>query len=150
MHLFLKNDTVIYTDMDKRLLYITIVVLLLVGIIYYLVNRGVSFPKQQENLSNLTPKVQTAKTQEVVTVTKNGFEPKELMVKTGTRIVWINKSGRPVTVNSDNHPSHLLFPFLNLGEFGDGSSVQVIFDKPGTYPYHNHLDSSQTGTVTVE
>lgn len=136
--------------MDKRLLYITIIVLLLVGIIYYLVNSGVSLPKQQEDSPNLTPKVQVAKTQEVVTVTKNGFEPKELMVKTGTRVVWINKSDGPVTVNSNNHPSHLLFPFLNLGEFGNGSSVQVIFDKPGIYPYHNHLDSSQTGTVTVE
>ena len=136
--------------MDKKLLYVTAIVLVLVGTIYYLLNKNIFLPEQQKNSDTNTSKVQTAKTQEVVNVTKNGFEPKELTVKTNTRIIWINKSGGPVTVNSDNHPSHLLFPFLNLGEFGDGSSVQVILDKPGIYTYHNHFNSSQTGTITVE
>jgi plastocyanin len=133
--------------MDKRLLYITIGVLFLIGILYYLINNGFSLPKKQKDSPSLTP---TVKTQEVINVTKNGFEPKELTVKTGTRVIWINKSGEPATVNSDNHPSHLLFSFLNLGEFNDGSSVQVIFDKSGVYTYHNHLNPNQTGTITVE
>lgn len=136
--------------MDKRLLYITIGVLLLTGVLYYLVNSGVSFPKKQENSPPLTSTVNTAETQEVINVTKNGFQPKELVIKTGTRVIWINKSGEPATVNSNNHPSHLLFPFLNLGEFSNESSVQVIFDKSGVYAYHNHLKPSQTGIITVE
>ena len=85
-----------------------------------------------------------------VTVTSSGFEPKDLKIKVGTQVVWTNKSGKTVTVNSDNHPTHLLWPFLNLGAFDDGQSVSVSFAKSGKYTYHNHLDPSQTGSVTVE
>ncbi|SRR5258708_24793979 len=85
-----------------------------------------------------------------VTVTKNGFEPQTLKVKAGTKVTWTNKSGTIVTVNSDPHPTHALWPFLNLGTFADGSSVSATFDKAGTYTYHNHLDPSMTGTVIVQ
>mgnify|MGYP001601919559 CR=1 FL=1 len=85
-----------------------------------------------------------------VNVASSGFEPKELKIKVGTLVVWTNKSGAAVTVNSDNHPTHLLWPFLNLGSFGNNSSVSVIFEKPGVYTYHNHFNSSQIGKVTVE
>lgn len=85
-----------------------------------------------------------------VTVTAQGFEPKTVTIKAGTKVLWTNNSGATVTVTSALHPTHLLFPFLNLGEFSDGSTVEAVFDKPGTYKYHNHLDPSQTGTVIVE
>ena len=79
-----------------------------------------------------------------------GFVPQDITVKVGTTMVWINKSGKAATVNSDDHPTHKLYPFLNLGEFSSSSSLQVVFDKAGTYSYHNHLNASETGTVTVE
>lgn len=85
-----------------------------------------------------------------VSVTANGFEPQTVTVKKGQRVVWANKSGGPVTVNSDSHPTHLKWPFLNLGTSDDGASVSVVFEKAGTYTYHNHLDTSQVGTVIVE
>lgn len=87
---------------------------------------------------------------EKVNVTKNGFEPKMLRVKVGTTVVWENKSGKISNVSSDPHPAHTLFPFLNLGNFEDGSSVFAMFDKVGIYTYHNHLNPLQTGTVIVE
>ncbi len=85
-----------------------------------------------------------------VTVTNTGFELQTITIKAGQRVVWTNKSGASVTVNSDSHPTHLLWPFLNLGQFVDGSSVSVVFEKAGKYTYHNHLNPSQTGTVIVE
>lgn len=89
---------------------------------------------------------------EIITVVlaNNAFTPKDIVVKAGTRVVWINKSGRTATVSSDAHPTHRLYPLLNLGEFANGSSVQIVFDKPGKYSYHNHLSADQIGTVTVE
>jgi len=80
----------------------------------------------------------------------SGFTPKDITVKIGTRIIWVNKSSETATVSSVDHPTHRLYPFLNLGEFADGSSVQVVFDKAGKYSYHNHYNASETGTVTVE
>ena len=85
-----------------------------------------------------------------VTVNVNVFSPQTLTINTGTKVTWTNKSGETTTVNSAPHPTHTLFPFLNLGSFDDGASVEVVFDKAGTYKYHNHLNPSQTGTVVVE
>jgi len=85
-----------------------------------------------------------------VNLTSSGFDPKTVTIKTGTRVIWINKSGAAATVNSAVHPTHQVYPPLNLGEFPDGSSVQLVFDKPGTYNYHDHLNPSRTGTVVVE
>lgn len=85
-----------------------------------------------------------------VTLTQSGFDQQTLKVKVGTKVTWINKSGETATVNSDPHPTHTLWPFLNLGNFDDGMSVSVTFDKAGTYTYHNHLNPNETGTVIVE
>lgn len=85
-----------------------------------------------------------------VTVTANGFEPKEITIKAGDKVTWTNESGTKVTVNSAVHPTHLLWPFLNLGSFENGQVVSVVFEKAGTYKYHNHFNASQVGSVTVE
>jgi len=84
-----------------------------------------------------------------ITLTDSGFTPKDAAVKTGTRVIWVNKSGEAATVNSNDHPTHRLYPFLNLGEFPSGSSVQAVFEKAGKYSYHNHYSPSQTGTITA-
>ncbi len=84
-----------------------------------------------------------------VTVTASGFNPQVVSIKAGDKVVWVNKSGQMANVSSDPHPIHTAYPPLNLGSFSDGSSVSLVFDKPGKYGYHNHLDASQTGTVVV-
>lgn len=93
----------------------------------------------------------SAKAEEnTVTVTANGFEPQTITVKVGSTVTWINKSGTTVIINSDPHPIHNFWPFLNLGSFADGGSVSATFQKSGTYTYHNHLDPSQKGTVIAQ
>ena len=64
-----------------------------------------------------------------VTLTRAGFEPSLISVKAGARVIWVNNSGSSVTVNSNDHPTHRLFSRLNLGEFSNGSSVQIVFQK---------------------
>ena len=85
-----------------------------------------------------------------ITLTTSGFAPQSLTVKAGTKVVWTNNSGATATVNSANHPTHLVYPLLNLGNFGSGETLSLVFDQPGTYKYHNHLDASQTGVVDVQ
>lgn len=85
-----------------------------------------------------------------VTLTSSGFAPQSLTVKAGTKVVWTNNSGVSATVNSAVHPTHLVYPPLNLESFGNGETLSLVFDRPGTYKYHNHLDASQTGVVVVE
>lgn len=85
-----------------------------------------------------------------VTETQTGFSPSTLHIKAGGKIFWLNKSGTVGNVSSAKHPTHTEYPSLNLGNFSDGSSVQLSFDKPGTYHYHDHLTPSKTGTIIVE
>ena len=86
-----------------------------------------------------------------IDLTSTGFFPKVVTVKKGARVIWYNKSGANGSVNSDDHPTHLLYPPLNfVGFFIPDTSVQAIFEEPGTFGYHNHLKPEQTGTLIVE
>lgn len=76
--------------------------------------------------------------------------PDTLTIKTGEKVVWRNESGENATVDSSEHPTHLDYPPLNLGSFGDGETLELTFDEAGTYNFHNHFDDSQNGTIIVE
>lgn len=86
----------------------------------------------------------------VISYSNNGFSPNPATVKVSQAIEFKNDSGTDVQVNSANHPTHLLFPELNIGVIAPGESKSVTLTKPGTYKYHNHLNASQTGTIIVE
>jgi plastocyanin len=86
----------------------------------------------------------------IVKVTDNGFSPNNVNAKVGDKIIWTNSSKTDVTVNSDSHPIHDLYPFLNLGQFPPGGTVRVIMKETGKFSYHNHLIPSQTGTIVVK
>lgn len=85
-----------------------------------------------------------------INVTATGFDPKTVNVKVGTKVTWVNKSAAMANVSSAVHPTHLVYPPLNLGNFVDGASVSLVFKDKGTFKYHNHLDASQFGSVVVE
>lgn len=138
-------------------LTIVIAVVLVTGLALFLLTSqpktNQSTPtKQVTNAQPTTVSPSLNKTTETtnVIITTSGFTPETIKIKPGTKVVWTNKGGETVTVNSDLHPTHLLYPPLNLGELSNGASVELVFDKPGTLKYHNHLNPSQTGTVIVE
>ena len=85
-----------------------------------------------------------------VNVIQNGFDPQTINIQKGAKVTWTNNSGVPANVSSAPHPTHTLWPFLNLGTFSDGQSISVVFDTAGTYTYHNHLNPSQKGSVIVK
>ncbi len=85
-----------------------------------------------------------------ITVTETGFTPPTITIKAGTKVTWMNKSGGVANVSSDFHPTHTIYPKLNLGRFDNGTTVSLVFDTAGTYKYHDHLTPSKTGTVVVE
>lgn len=86
-----------------------------------------------------------------VKVTTNGFLPQSLTIKAGDTVTWMNADSENHTVNSDPHPTHTLFPILNkVGLMKAGESKSLQFTQAGTYKYHDHLNSSLTGTITVQ
>jgi plastocyanin len=87
--------------------------------------------------------------QEII-LDQNGFSPNSITISKGTLVQWINKSGADATVNSKDHPTHKLYTDLNLGIFQNDSSISYIFNTPGTYTYHDHINSHREGTIIVE
>ena len=133
--------------------FAVIVVILIAG---YLLFAGTNQKNGAAN-NTLTQTKQTAKQaakqtipDTTITLNGSGFNPETVTIKTDGRVVWENKSGAAGTVNSDNHPTNLLFPFLNLGRFNNGENVTAVFNKPGKYTYHNELNPDQKGTIVVE
>ena len=97
-----------------------------------------------KNIEQVLPEITTIK------LTKTGFDQPKIKIKSGTGITFTNESGASASVNSDDHPTHKLNKFLNLGQFESGSAVQAFFTEKGTFTYHNHLKPEQKGTVVVE
>lgn len=85
-----------------------------------------------------------------VTITSSGFTPQSITVKVGDTVIWVNQDSESHTVNSVVHPTHLVYPPLNLGNLKPGEEKSLSFPEAGTYKYHDHLNPSLTGSVVVE
>lgn len=87
-----------------------------------------------------------------VQITDQGFVPQTLKVKPGTTVVWTNKEDdTPHRVASNPHPEHTGTPGLDSQEnIAPKGTYSYVFDKPGTYEYHDHLNPTRNGTVVVE
>ncbi len=85
-----------------------------------------------------------------ITYTNNGFSPATLTVKVGTVITIKNDSSMQLQFDSNPHPAHTDDPELNVGSVAPGSSGTFTVTTTGTHGYHNHLNSSDTGTIVVQ
>lgn len=81
--------------------------------------------------------------------TDEGFSPQSLSVKKNTVIKIVNHSSGPLEFSSDDHPTHLKDPELNMSTLPSGESGTVEVTKPGTWGFHNHLKSRDGGSLTV-
>ncbi len=96
-----------------------------------------------------------------VTYTTNGFTPSTLTVKKGATVTFVNQSGGRMWVASDPHPIHNFYSGTALGQHCPdtagvafdqcraGDSYTFVFNKVGSWGYHNHTSAGDTGTVVV-
>lgn len=138
---------------------IVIIIIVLGGMFLFLktnnqASNNSSLNAQPTNQTRTTsaPTVSSTATEKTVevTLTSQGFSPSTITIDKGTKVVWTNKSGEAATINSDPHPFHTDYAPLNLGSFNDGEKLELVFNKSGTYKYHNHLNASEKGTIVVK
>lgn len=89
-------------------------------------------------------------TETVVAITSAGFSPVSVTIRAGETVKWVNNDTSAGNVSSAVHPTHQVYPSLNLGNIQPGGSVSLKFPTAGTYKYHNHLQPTLTGSVTVQ
>ena len=86
------------------------------------------------------------------TITYDGstFSPQQTTVKSGETVKITNNSQQEMSFNSDPHPVHTDDTDLNVGTVEPGQSKTFTVTKKGSFGYHNHLDPSQTGQITIQ
>ncbi len=85
-----------------------------------------------------------------ITYSNDGFSPSTLTVKSGTTVTIKNSSSKVLQFDSNPHPDHTDNPELNVGTVSPGKSATFTVTKTGSHGYHNHLNTSDTGTLVVE
>lgn len=86
-----------------------------------------------------------------VTYTDSGFSPELMNIEVGETVIFKNESAKDMWVASAPHPTHTVYPEFDAKKaYKKGESYSFTFTKKGEWKYHNHLNSSQRGTVVVD
>ncbi len=147
--------------MSRNVVITAVVIVLLAVVGWYLTrpkqpatqtSQPTETPVSTESVSPATATDEAMmKEKNIVTVSSTGFTPKSITVKVGDTVTWSNSDTITHTVNSDSHPTHTLYPILNkVGQIKAAEKKALQFTQPGTYNYHDHLNPSLTGLVTVQ
>lgn len=80
-----------------------------------------------------------------------GFSPRELTIPIGATVRFATTTGENFWPASNFHPSHRLYPEFDAKEpVAATASWSFVFNTPGTWRYHDHLNSTHTGTILVK
>jgi plastocyanin len=71
------------------------------------------------------------------------FAPAEVTAAVGETIAWTNADSAPHTATLDDDS-------CDTGNIAQGASAGLVFDAPGTYPYHCSVHPNMTGTITIQ
>lgn len=86
----------------------------------------------------------------IIEIRADGFTPTDLVITAGETVTFVNKNEKSMWPASDPHPTH-----ENLSWFDPGAPLppektwEHQFTKAGTWRYHDHLNVSLRGTITV-
>jgi len=86
----------------------------------------------------------------VISYDGNSFSPASTTVKSGQTVTFKNTSNTAVQVDSDPHPIHTDDTDLNVGNIDPGGSKTITVTKIGSFGFHNHLNPSQKGHITIQ
>jgi len=81
---------------------------------------------------------------QTVVIQSYRFQPKQITVKKGTSVLFINKDDAPHTVSPENRAD-----FTGTGRLLGGEKKVVTFDHPGNVKYFCDFHPSMEGTVVV-
>ncbi|MDP3785437.1 MAG: hypothetical protein Q8R12_05285 [bacterium] len=87
----------------------------------------------------------------VVEMTASGFSPSSLTLKVGDMVRFMNKDTKNHWPASAVHPTHQCYPgFDALEAVAPGASYVFTFNVAKTCAFHDHLNPSLRGSITVQ
>ena len=105
--------------------------------------------------------VGTAPMSATITLTASGFSPSSVTIKKGGTVTFKNESTGEMWVGSAQHPTHTAYSGRTLTQHcpdttgtafdqcKSGNTYSFMFEKVGSWSYHNHKNASQFGAVVV-
>ncbi|HJP96569.1 MAG TPA: hypothetical protein VJ843_04315 [Candidatus Saccharimonadales bacterium] len=141
-----------------KLVVIAVAVVVIAGGAIYVQNHGkhkndtTSTGSSSSSSSNNDTAKTTDSTTAAMTITYDGssFSMSPSSIKSGENVKIVNSSSSELDFDSDPHPTHTDNPELNVGSIAAGESKTITLTTKGTWGFHNHLDPSQHGNLTVE
>lgn len=93
-----------------------------------------------------------------ITYTDAGFSPANITINKGDTVKFVNNSSSDMWPASAMHPTHLAYPEQSscfAGKFDGchvtkGNSYSMKFNLVGAWGYHDHLNASKFGKITVQ
>src|SRR3989344_3384939 len=158
--------------MKKNIIILIIIIALaLVGFLLFMGNSNINQESSTNQLDNQQQETsptgdgitETSKTYEVI-YTDSGYSHSELTNQTGDTVVWKNQSSGEMWTASAMHPTHIVYSQTSLSEHcpdpentsfdqcksaNPGESWSFMFEKTGTWGYHNHVGNN-FGKIIVQ
>lgn len=158
----------------NNIILIVVVVIVALGFVFYQNSSApvstvdaTPSPEGQSVTTSVAPSpASTSSAEEYKIEIKSGaFSPKELTIKKGEKVTWVNNSDKEIWPASANHPDHKVYDDSSKSEhcpdpkgvafdscvgIKPGSSWSFTFDKVGSWAYHDHLSSKVIGTIIVK
>jgi plastocyanin len=132
----------------KTPILIVIAVVVLGGLFFLFKPKTDSVAPQLNQTANSNEK-QVVETKTIV-MKPNSFEPKNITVQKNTRVIFKNEDTQDRWPASALHPTHGIYPeFDPQAPVMSGKEWSFVFDKVGSWKYHDHLIPSLTGEITV-
>ncbi|MBI4438690.1 hypothetical protein HY640_02050 [Candidatus Woesearchaeota archaeon] len=115
-------------------------------------------PANQSNQTTNASQEPTGPKVHVVEVSSSGLSPDSLSVKRGDTVMFVNRDSGKHWPASDVHPTHGDYPepggciksrFDACRGLSTGESFSFVFNVPGKWAYHDHINPGFTGTIAV-
>lgn len=152
--------------MSKKLVWLIVIIVVVVAVLVVVLGDGaITSPALEETVVSPPTSGEEAAADNTVFYTDDGFSPKVLEIGVGEQVTWVNKSSGDMWPASAIHPTHMVYDGTSLEEhcaegagptfdacepLGELLEWSFVFDKPGEWKYHDHLQPTHTGTVIVK
>lgn len=90
------------------------------------------------------------KNQHTITLTEDGFEPRETTIKLGDTVVFNTNRKEAFWPASSIHPEHKIYPeFDPKKPISPDSEWSFTFRRAGSFSFHDHIFANYTGKIIV-
>ena len=146
--------------MNKNFLVCVIVLVVVVGAIF-LFNNNADAPADETNTETITPvsdqtqnpqpsPASTTPSTIEISITDAAYLPAQVTIKKGDTVKFTNNGTKSNWPASAPHPTHTDYPAFDPKKgVAVGESWSFTFDQTGTWLFHDHLNPTRFGAVTV-